>query len=104
MASLASLDSTPCRVTVAELVRSRYGDCDRPEDWDQRTSGIDTVRTSDGRVIRLRSDGGQNPPQAGWVLLVSDGDHNAGYRWTLYGIPRNVTSKSCCHHNAKSCS
>ncbi|MBX7138583.1 MAG: hypothetical protein K1X83_11435 [Oligoflexia bacterium] len=85
-----TLDKLPSRIQVDELVTSRYGEQPRPESWDRRRDGVDVVRTSDGRVLKLQCDGMQSPPQKGWVLMVRDGDAEHGYRWTLYGMPRQT--------------
>jgi len=82
-----SLANLPVRLTVGEIVSSRYPDNKRPESWEARRAGLDVVRTEDGRTLRLASDGGQSPPQPGWVIMVTEGDLDAGYRWTLYGLP-----------------
>jgi hypothetical protein len=76
----------PCRIKVQELLSSRYEDGKRPLNWDKRKAGIDTVRTADGLVLKLESDGGQSPPQKDWTLLLSRGDAENGYIWTLYGM------------------
>ena len=84
-----SFDSAPFRVTVDQVISSRYGlGSGRPSDWDKRQAGIDTIRTSEGKVIRLLSDGGQSTPAKGWVLMVTGGEPQSGYKWTLYGMPR----------------
>jgi hypothetical protein len=77
----------PARVQVAKIVSSRYEGNVRPLDWDCRKSGIDTIQTNDGKLLKLSSDGGQSPPQEGWVLVLTAGDEQAGYAWTLYGLP-----------------
>jgi len=59
----------------------------RPDNWDERHSGVDVVRTSDGEVLKLLSDGMQSTPKPGWVIMLLDGNHEQGFRWTLYGIP-----------------
>ena len=88
----SSLSHLPVKVVIGELVASRYapggrsGGNERPSSWDERRAGIDVVRTTDGKTLRLASDGGQSPPQTGWILIVQSGDANAGYQWTLYGI------------------
>lgn len=89
----------PCRVVVSELLSSRYGVPDanrrsnsgeissnRPEDWDLRKGGTDTVRLIDGSTIKLASSAQQSPPGAGWVLLLFAGDPDRGFEWTLYGM------------------
>lgn len=78
----------PFQARVSDLVDARYRGGHRPNSWDERRSGIDTVRFDDGRVIRLLSDGQQSPPQKGWTILVTGGDSSNGYLWTLYGMPK----------------
>ncbi len=80
------------KVVVASLKQARYADKRRPLSWDQRRDGIDVITSQAGEDIRLWSDAGQSPPQAGWViLLTSEGERadkaHDGYRWTLYGLP-----------------
>lgn len=93
MASAAIDNSTvieklPAEVEVAELVSGRYPGAERPSSWDQRKAGIDVVRTTDGKLLNLLSDGGQSPPRKGWSLVLMDGDSAQGYTWTLYRMPR----------------
>jgi len=57
--------------------------------WDERFEGVDTVRASDGSTLRLFSAAMQAPPQTGWVLMLTGGNSEAGYRWTLYGLPQS---------------
>lgn len=76
----------PSRITVTKLVSSRYPSGKRPASWDQRTSGVDVVQASDGKNIKLLSDGGQSPPRKGWVVLLTKGDEQSGFNWTLYGL------------------
>ena len=88
--SMAQVDqvSFPFRVTVEEVISSRYSDHRRPSSWDERKAGLDIVRTTEGSVLRLLSDGGQSPPKSGWTLIVSEGEPEQGFRWTLFGMPR----------------
>ena len=86
---MASTDSeVRRRVTVAEVVSSRYPSNSRPAKWDERVSGIDTVRTTEGKILKLLSDGQQSPPLPGWCVLLRSGDDVQGFEWTLYGIPQ----------------
>jgi hypothetical protein len=78
--------SLPRRVTVSELLTSRYESGKRPASWEKRVAGMDTIRTPDGEELSLLSDGQQSPPQTGWVILLTDAEES-GYRWTLYGMP-----------------
>ncbi len=50
-------------VTVKEVVSGRYGSLPgRPLEWAERREGIDIIRDSDGKLVRLFSDGGQSTP------------------------------------------
>jgi len=82
-----SLEQMPARFKVVEVKSQRYADNRKPQSWDKRIPGNDIVVTEDGRLLNLFSDGGQSPPKPGWVILVSGGDTDSGYLWTLYGIP-----------------
>ncbi len=66
---------------------SRYDGEVRPASWDSRAGGVDVVKTVDGDTLRLCSEAGQNTPQPGWVILLTAGDAESGYAWTLYGMP-----------------
>jgi hypothetical protein len=93
----------PARVQVVEVLQSRYSDpkraasivesqwyvpgVSRPLSWDERTDGIDVVRIASGEILKLSSSGMQSVPKPGWVLMLTGGDADEGYRWTLYGIP-----------------
>jgi hypothetical protein len=78
----------PMRVVVKEILDSRYPpDHNRPDSWDDRLEGLDLVQTDFGQ-IKLLSDGGQSPPKSGWVILLTGGDNEKGFFWTLYGIQR----------------
>ncbi len=81
-----SLENLPVKVTVSSIVEGRYSG-PRPASWDQRIAGHDLVTLADGSVIKLQSEGGQSVPQPGWVLMITSGDANTGYSWTLYGLP-----------------
>ena len=76
----------PKSIVVTDLVSSRYPTAIRPENWDARSAGIDTVIASDGNKYNLLSDGQQSPPQKGWQVILREGDNRAGFRWTLYGL------------------
>lgn len=88
---MANRLSSADRIQVAELVSSRYGDTtrDRPESWDSRIEGIDTIRSVSGDVVKLKSSAMQSPPKLGWVLYITGGDAASGFTWTLYGMPRH---------------
>lgn len=89
----------PARIQVGELLSSRYGTDPHPSDflddglprplsWDARVRGVDVIKTVDGATLRLSSSAMQTPPQPGWVLVLTHGSADAGYHWTLYGLPR----------------
>lgn len=79
--------SLPAKITVAKLVSSRYPNARRPESWDDRKEGIDVVQAAENGQVKLLSDGQQSPPREGWVIMLTDGNANEGFRWTLYGMP-----------------
>ena len=90
--SFDSVEKLPSRVQVGEVMSSRYAACPpgaRPENWERRIEGVDVIATTDGRTLRLWSDGQQSVPAKGWVLMLLQGDAAQGYRWTLFGIPRD---------------
>ena len=87
MSAFATIEKTPLRLEINELVESRYAHGERPLSWDERAAGIDIVRTTEGRCIKLFSDGGQSPPKKGWVIMITGGSAEQGYHWTLYGLP-----------------
>jgi hypothetical protein len=84
----------PCRVTVQAITSSRYPGHERPLSWEERVAGVDVVTLEDGSTIRLRSDGMQSPPKAGWVLLLVKGNPQEGFVWTLYGLPQGAAVSS----------
>ena len=84
----------PRRVTVSELLSSRYVDGVRPQSWDERKDGFDSIRTTDGELITLYSSGQQTPPPAGWVLLLREDAVENSFTWTLYGMPKGVEVES----------
>ena len=89
-ASSAQSDSLGSKIEVREIVKSRYPDFikgGRPKSWDERREGVDIIKTTDGREVKLLSDGGQSTPAPGWTLILTGGEEKEGYRWTLYGIP-----------------
>jgi hypothetical protein len=77
----------PKAIFVKEVLKSRYADNDRPQNWDQRCSGIDTIIASDGNQYNLFCDGQQSTPKPGWQIVLNSGDNRAGFEWTLYGMP-----------------
>ena len=84
------ISQLPFQVKVDRLVQSRYSNNERPDQWENRAEGVDTVIASDGQRVRLLSDGGQSPPQTGWTIILTEGTPNLGYRWTLYSYPKLV--------------
>lgn len=89
--------SLHAKVQVAEVITSRYDNTSitshegptgyRPEGWQDRREGLDTVRTISGEILRLFSTGAQSVPKPGWVIVITGGTFEQGYSWTLYGIP-----------------
>ncbi|NDC38492.1 MAG: hypothetical protein EBZ48_10625 [Proteobacteria bacterium] len=90
MSAYKTIETLPVRLEVEELVQSRYPGGTRPLSWDDRMEGVDVVRGSDGSLRKLRSDGGQSPPNRGWVIMLTSGDPEHGYSWTLYGLPQQA--------------
>ena len=90
MSAYSVLEHIPARLEVEQLVESRYQGGQRPLSWDARTEGADVVRTVDGKVLKLASDGGQSPPRRGWIIMVTGGNAETGYEWTLYGLPQRA--------------
>ena len=82
----------PVRVEVKSIVSSRYPNHTRPLDWNARVAGRDVIETADGLSLTLWSDGQQSPPKPGWVILLTNGSEDPGYRWTLYGIRPDSTN------------
>lgn len=80
------MSELPKSILVKEVISCRYADGLRPESWDARIAGIDTIVASDGNRYNLLSDGQQSPPQEGWNLILREGDNRSGYHWTLYGL------------------
>ena len=81
------MDNIPAQIQVKQLLQSRYSSGEKPLSWDDRVEGHDVVLTEDGKRVRLFSNGGQSPPRSGWCIIVTGGNAEQGYRWTLYGIP-----------------
>lgn len=84
----------PKRVKVKEVLKGRYTKLEpntynslkRPLDWDGRVEGQEQIKSEDGDTLLLNSTGAQPTPEAGWVVMLRDGDNTKGYSWTLYGI------------------
>ena len=107
----------PRKVIVKTVSKSRYDACsdasiisvpkvilgEKPIDWDNRIAGQDSVvvytesdccNTEAGtETILLNSLGDQSTPAPGWVLMLTDGNSETGYSWTLYGFKRQ--EKKC---------
>ena len=100
--STINLSAIPFRVTVKEVRSARYSSPEdkaevaqsqwytpgliRPLSWDDRREGVDTILLENNEELRLVSSGMQSVPQPGWSLLITGGDPQNGYTWTLYGI------------------
>lgn len=90
----------PKRIKVQALLQSRYeaeqctdfSGLSRPADWDDRVLGQEQVLTTEGQRLILRSSGAQSTPKPGWVLLLTSGDAEEGFEWTLYGISKKSVS------------
>lgn len=80
----------PRCVAIDSVINSRYFDGRRPLSWDNRTRGIDLVRSVDGEQLKLISNGGQSTPNRGWQIILTDGDATSGYNWTLYSMPQSL--------------
>ena len=76
----------PRLVVVKKLIEQRYPSGIRPADWDARREGLDTVESVEGHKITLLSDGSQSSPKEGWAIVLTTGDDQVGYRWTLYSL------------------
>lgn len=75
----------PRRVTVAQVLQSRYAPGRRPGSWDARREGIERIRTTSGEELELFSTGGQSSPAPGWELLLTE-PRDTAVEWTLYGL------------------
>ncbi len=83
------------RITVSEILSSRYGPGKKPHSWDKRSAGLDIVKTTEDEIIALDSKGAQSSPDKGWNILLSKDNgqkevENFGllssFSWTLYGL------------------
>ena len=86
------------RVTVKSVSNFRYSSgVYRPQNWDERKSGIETVVTECGKTLRLFCDGQQSTPQPGWVIVVDSKSvrDDGSLNWTLFGMPKGVNTVSC---------
>lgn len=80
------MQAFPKQITVAKLLDSRYPAGIKPQSWDARKAGIDTIVTDKSQTIKLLSDGAQSPPKPGWSIMLTAGDETKGYLWSLYGL------------------
>lgn len=82
----------PRRIRIQEILSGRYAPGKRPLSWDARKPGVEKVRTADGEVLSLYSNGGQSTPAPGWQLLLTKPHASAtaeeagALQWTLYGV------------------
>lgn len=76
----------PKFIVVGKTVTSRYADCVRPQNWDQRIAGIEEVESIDGVRFVLNSEGGQSTPQPGWKIMLLSEHSEGAYSWTLQGF------------------
>ena len=83
------------RITVLEVLSSRYKPGNKPNSWDKRTDGFDVVKTTEDEVIALDSQGAQSSPDKGWNILLSKDNGQkeiknfgllSSFSWTLYGL------------------
>ena len=83
------------RVKILTSSSKRYPSNSRPQDWDNRVAGYDTITTTDNEELTLFSDGQQSPPKPGWTILLTEPLSPAelqeasienAYKWTLYGM------------------
>ena len=95
----------PLKITVNSVQSSRYSLDEniqsnmhgkKPLGWNERVDGNDIVNASisgdedkTGMNIKLYSDGGQSVPAPGWILMLTSGNQDSGFEWTLYGFERN---------------
>lgn len=76
----------PRSVVVKRLLEQRYTSGKRPSNWDERRGGFDVVESVDGETVNLLSDGSQSAPKEGWSIVLTAGDEQTGYSWTLYSL------------------
>ncbi len=76
----------PKFIVVGKTLTSRYGDGVRPQNWDQRISGVEEIESVDGVHFVLNSEGGQSTPQPGWKIMLLSEYSEGTYSWTLQGI------------------
>lgn len=78
----------PKKIIVSEIISSRYPNSGgiHNSSWDERITGIDVIKSSEGNPLKLYSDGMQSTPQKGWSIMLTSGNEETGYRWTLYGV------------------
>ena len=90
-----SVTKLPKRVRVAAVLAGRYQPGEKPLSWDDRSAGVEQIRTADGDTITLYSSGGQSTPAPGWELLLTKeraqpDDNKPALLWTLYGIGKSA--------------
>ena len=85
--------SFPKLIKVKRLIKSRYQNFDnceedqnRPASWNHRKPGIDLIESDSGEELQLLSSGGQPAPKEFWDIVLTSGDKESGYQWTLYGL------------------
>ena len=83
------------RVTVSEVLLSRYKPGRKPESWDKRLDGVDVIKTTEDEILALDSMGAQSSPDKGWNLLLNSDNGQkevskfgtlSSFSWTLYGL------------------
>lgn len=84
----------PKFIVVGKTVVSRYADGIRPQNWDQRVSGIEEIESVDGVHFVLSSEGGQSTPQPGWKIMLLSEQTEGIYSWTLQGVESGIQAKS----------
>ena len=83
------------RITVSEILSSRYEPGKKPHSWDKRLDGFDIVKTTEDEIIALDSKGAQSSPDQGWNILLSKDNGQkeiekfgllSCFAWRLYGL------------------
>lgn len=79
----------PHRVKVTKVTNGRYRPGQKPQFWEDRKPGVESIVLEDESEIPLYSLGSQSTPAPGWELLLNDKFEVEGkecFGWTLYGI------------------
>jgi len=88
----------PKKISIKEVVSSRYPEGERPTSWEERRAGLEVVKSEEGEIFNLYSNGGQSSPHPGWELLLVERVEHApnssdsgkssvpAYTWTLYAL------------------